>query len=351
MKNGALKIGFIGLHHQHPRWYWPLWNVLPMYKPVAVCDGDADFLAEENKVYGLKAFDNADELIEQGGVDVVMLWEKHTEMPRLVEAAARCGKHVIVEKPCAANVEGVRAIEAAAKRYPGVKISSPYCWRTHRCGELIKKVVESGEIGEVVAVEGRLNAGGAWRYVRDHSPWMLGEGEGGGPMWNLGVHWIDFFRWVLDKEVLQVCGQVGEAVGEPVRSIEDQAQALLRFEGGCVGLLDISYGLIKEHPGVRDIYVSIRGTEGAIQWTPAWEGVEDEVLVVKESGAEKVVVKSELVDGYCGEMAKRWLEGFASAVSEGGGPLVGVEDMVAAIEVVDAFRRSVVSERFEWVGG
>ncbi len=31
-----LGLGIIGLHHQHPRWYYPLWGHLPQYKPVAV---------------------------------------------------------------------------------------------------------------------------------------------------------------------------------------------------------------------------------------------------------------------------------------------------------------------------
>ena len=39
-----LGLGIIGLHHQHPRWYHPLWNHLPEYKPVAIAEQDKDFL-------------------------------------------------------------------------------------------------------------------------------------------------------------------------------------------------------------------------------------------------------------------------------------------------------------------
>ncbi|QQE12562.1 Gfo/Idh/MocA family oxidoreductase [Planctomycetota bacterium] len=351
----VLNIAFIGLHHQHPRWYWPLWNYLPMYRPVAVCERDEAFLHSENELYQLDTYDEVDAVLERDDVDVVMIWEQHSLMPGMVEKAAKAGKHVIVEKPCAADLEGIRVIERVAKEYPDVKISSPYCWRTHRGSELIKQVVDRGDIGDVVAVEARLNAGGAMRYVRDHAMWMLSAEEGGGPMWNLGVHWIDYFQWLLGERVKEVCGQIGGPIGEPFRDIEDQAQSLLRFENGCVGVLDISYGLTESHPGKRDIYVSIRGTRGAVQWSPAWQSLDDNILIVRDGASdevkqvEKAVVTSEAVEGYCGEMAKSWLEGFALSVIHDENPMVTVSDMVAAIEVVDAFKRSVTSKQFERV--
>ena len=43
-----LGLGIIGLHHQHPRWYHPLWSHLPQYKPLAVADADEAFLKAEN---------------------------------------------------------------------------------------------------------------------------------------------------------------------------------------------------------------------------------------------------------------------------------------------------------------
>ena len=222
-----LGLGIIGLHHQHPRWYHPLWEHLPQYEPVAVAEADEAFLTAENEFFGLDAHGDYHELLARDDVDVVIVWLPHSEMPEAVAAAAAAGKHVIVEKPCAADLAGARRIAEIARQHPGVRISAPYCWRTHPVSTELRRAADAGWLGKITAMEGRLNAGGAHRYVRDNAVWMLQAAEGGGPMWNLGVHWIDYFRWLTGREVVRVAGAVSGPIGEPSRDIEDNAQALL----------------------------------------------------------------------------------------------------------------------------
>lgn len=364
-----LGLAFIGLHHQHPRWYHPLWANLPEYKPLAICEADEAFLKSENEFFKLEAYSDYRRVLDRKDIDVVVLWLPHSQMPRAVEEAAGAGKHVIVEKPCAADLSGARQIVDVARRYPHIRISAPYCWRTHLASAAIREAVDAGLLGEVMAMEGRLNAGGAWRYVRDNALWMLQAREGGGPMWNLGVHWIDYFRWLTGQEVVSVYGTASGPTGEPARDIEDNAQAVLKFSGGATAILDISYGLTDSHPGKRDIYVSLRGQKGDIQWAPAWQGVRDEVLIVSEAAAaagehsRRVEVVSQAIPGYCGQMAWQWLRDFAHAVQAGGSdsttrgsglrktgdgaPLASPADILAAIQVVDAFHRSLASGKAE----
>jgi predicted dehydrogenase len=359
-----LGLAFVGLHHQHPRWYFPLWAHLPEYQPLAICDADEAFLKSENAFFKLDAYSDYGRVLDRKDVDVVLLWLPHSMMPAAVEAAAAAGKHVIVEKPCAANLAGARQIVDIARRYPQIKIASPYCWRTHQATGYIRSAINAGLLGEITAMEARLNAGGAWRYVRDNALWMLTSAEGGGPMWNLGVHWVDYFRHLTHQEVVSVYGAVGGPAGQPSRDIEDNAQAVLKFSGGAIAILDISYGLTDSHPGKRDIYVSLRGQLGDIQWAPAWQGTKDEVLIVSESAAasekcRRIEVISKDIPGYCGQMAWQFLRDFAAGVNDSrqnaapsqtpSVPLAGPADILAAVEVVDAFYRSVRSGKAEGV--
>jgi predicted dehydrogenase len=351
MPERPLGIAFIGLHHQHPRWYWPLWAHLPQYRPVAVCDPDEPFLRVENELFKLDALTDPQRVLERDDVDVVVLWTPHDQMPGLVEQAAAAGKHVIVEKPCAADVAGARRIVEAARRYPGVKISTPFCWRTHRGTAVLRDAIAHNHLGRITAMEARLNAGGAGRYVRDNSPWMLSAAQGGGPMWNLGVHWIDCLQWLTGQRIVSVSGAVSGPVGDPPRDIEDNAQALCTFADGAVAILDISYGLTESYPGKRDIFVGLRGTHGSARWAPAWQGCDDDILLVSETSAadiprsRTVRVTSRDLPGYCGEMAWTWLADFAQAVREDRSPLVSPADILAAVQVADAFYRSVTSGR------
>jgi UDP-N-acetyl-2-amino-2-deoxyglucuronate dehydrogenase len=171
-----LGLGIIGLHHQHPRWYKPLWDHLPQYKPLAVAEADEPFLKKENELFKLDAYTDYRKLLERKDIDVVIIWSPHSQMPQVVADAAAAGKHAIVEKPCAADVDGARQILATARKHPSIKISAPYCWRTHPVTARIRQAVMDGQLGDITAMEGRLNAGGAHRYVRDNALWML-QGE------------------------------------------------------------------------------------------------------------------------------------------------------------------------------
>jgi predicted dehydrogenase len=348
-----LGLGIIGLHHQHPRSYHALWESLPEFRPIAVAEEDKPFLAAENEFFRLESYTDYRKLLEREDIDVVIIFLPHSRMPEAVADSAAAGKHVIVEKPCAADLAGAERIVETARRFPDRIISAPYVWRTHPVSERLYAEVKAGALGEIVAVEGRLNAGRAHRYIRDHAEWMLDPREGGGPMWNLGVHWIDYFLWLTGSKITEVGAAAARLSGGPARGIEDVNQAVLRFSTGAVGILDISYSLPDSFPGSRDIYVACRGTAGAASWAPAWKGVKDELMLVTERGAERsgqagrIVIQSKNIPGYGGQMGWAWMKDFAEAVREGRAPLVNADDICAAVRVADAFYRSLASGSFE----
>ncbi len=352
-----LGLGIIGLHHQHPRWYHPLWDNLPQYKPVAVAEADEAFLkASNDEFFHLNAYTDYHQLLDRKDVDVVIIWTPHSQMPQVVADAAAAGKHVIVEKPCCADLAGGRRIAEAARKHPRLKISAPYCWRAHSVTPHIRQAVQAGLLGEVRAMEGRLNAGGAHRYIRDNCPWMLLNSERGGPLWNLGVHWIDYLRWMTGREIISVCGQVTRVAGGPQREIEDVGQALLTFDNGAVAFVEASYSLPDSFPGKRDVAVSLRGTLGDAVWNPAWEGVVDKLLLVSEAPhvppadrCRTVEITSKFYPGYCGHMGINFLADFADAIRDDRPPMVTPDDILGAVRVADAFYRSVASGKAEKV--
>ena len=120
-----LGLAFIGLHHQHPRWYFPLWSNLPEYQPLAVAEADEPFLKSENEFFRLDAYADYRRVLDRKDVEVVAIWLPHSRMPQAVMEAAAAGKHIIVEKPCAADLAGARRIAEAAKKFPAVRISAP----------------------------------------------------------------------------------------------------------------------------------------------------------------------------------------------------------------------------------
>ena len=161
----------------------------------------------------------------------------------------------------------------------------------------MKKFIDAGVLGQIVGCEGRCAAGGLHRYIDGHSPWMLDpKKSGGGPMYNLGVHWIDLYRWLLGSEVSAVMGK-NVHVNQKYE-IEDNSFALCTFANGATLALDISYTVPDSYPFGRDLYLAIRGTEGCMSFAPAFEGTRQTLFVCSNDprfgGAPRKTIQFEL---------------------------------------------------------
>jgi len=257
----------------------------------------------------------------------------------------------MVEKPMAASAAGAQEIVEAARR-SGVKLTTGYLWRFHPVAHEIKRLIESGLVGQVIGAEGRCAAGRLHRYVQGHAEWMLQRARsGGGPMYNLGVHWIDLLRWLLADEVVEVSGRNVKVNTQ--YDVEDNSFAHLRFSRGTVASLDISYTVPDAFPYGRDLYVALRGTKGTVSWAPAYEGQKDVLVVCSDalgfSGAPRRSQEFELepTRGYSGCMGSQYVRSFAEAVLSDRTPPVTGEDGVAALKVVEAIYKSASQKR--WV--
>jgi predicted dehydrogenase len=283
-------------------------------------------------------------------VNAVSIFLPHADCPAAAVACANAGVHLMVEKPMATNTAGVKAMVEAAEANK-VKLTTGYCWRMHPAAREFRRLIQSGVIGTPVGAEGRCAAGRLQRYIDGNSSWMLQRSRsGGGPMFNLGVHWIDLFRWLFEDEVSEVCGQNVKVNQE--FDIEDNSFALMRFTNGVIASLDISYTVPDSFPYGRDLYLSVRGTAGAISWAPAYEGAKDVLFVCSDhpafAGAPRRELSFELepVAGYSGFMGLEYVRDFAGAVLQDRKPAVTGRDGLKALEVVEAIYESAREKRW-----
>jgi predicted dehydrogenase len=257
--------------------------------------------------------------------------------------------NVLVEKPMAAGAEGVRRMIAAAGK-AGVILSTPYVWRYHPVVRQMKKLIEEGVTGRMVGCEGRCAAGRLSRYIEGNAGWMLEKARsGGGPMLNLGVHWIDLYRWLLADEVAEVIGK-NVRVNQQY-DIEDNSFALLTFTRGTVLALDISYTVPDSFPFGRDLYISLRGTAGVLSWSPSFEGAKERLFVCSDCGDYSQAAHQHLdfelppQPGYAGLMGLRFLKDLVESVRMGKPPAISGQDGLKALEVVEAIYQSAESGR------
>jgi len=348
-----LNVGIIGLGHLHPATYMPHFAACAKTRVTAVCDAHEALRDGFTKQFGVAAYASWEALLERAKIDLAYIFLPHSDCDAAAIACAARGIHVVVEKPVANSAAKARAIAAACDR-AGVLFSTPYLWRYHPVTRKMKAVIDSGVLGRIVGCTGRCAAGGLHRYIDGHSAWMLERARsGGGPMYNLGVHWIDLFRWLLKSEIAEVVGRnthVNQAY-----DIEDNSFAIATFDSGATLALDISYTVPDSYPFGRDLYLAIRGTEGCLNFSPSFEGTEQTLFICSSNkafgGAPRQTVRFELnaVPGYCGSLGLEYVNEIADDIALHRKPFIGGDDAVRALNVVESIYTAAQTGRAQTV--
>lgn len=170
-------------------------------------------------------------------------------------AAAEAGKHVLCEKPMAINVaECDRMIQACHANK--VKLGVAYYRHFYPVIERVKKIIQSGEIGEPVVAQ--INAFEFFNPQTDHPRhWLLEKNQsGGGPMFDFGCHRIEVLTNILGP-IKRVNAMTANVLFD--REVEDTATALFQFDRGACGVLCVTHAA-REPQDTLDIF----GSRGSI---------------------------------------------------------------------------------------
>lgn len=251
-------------------------------------------------------------------------------------AALRAGKHVLLEKPIAVNLDQANRMIDEAERTG----RTLFVGMTHRFyPELIaaREAVARGEIGEVVAITDCIYE--HFGFL-DSPRWYLDrESAGGGTVLSSGIHLVDRVLWFMGDRVEAVWGSASNPFFG--KSVEDCAQMSLRFASGKTA--QIAFGLLRE-PAPLTCRLTVIGTEGMIV-VDTWKGwrvhssrrneVHD--IYLDESHQHKVLV------GLEGEITE-----FFEAIEQGRAPSPPASESVRALAVVMAFYRAAEARTCEW---
>lgn len=207
------------------------------------------------KEHGIPLYtDNWREVIGRSDVDAVLIaTPNYTHKPIAVEAA-KSGKHIFLEKPIALSVEDGEAIVKEAESH-GVKLLVGHCLRFWPEYVRIKKAVENGVIGEPrVARAYRLSSFPRW------SQWHRYKEFSGGVVIDLGIHDLDYLRWVLGEPV-EVYAVGGIRTRYSVDAI-DYAMAIIKFRDGAIAYVESSWAMPENFRFYT--YLEIAGTKGLL---------------------------------------------------------------------------------------
>lgn len=203
-------------------------------RPIGVVSrhrGTAEAFAKE---HGMSfASDNLHELLALPGLDAVCITTPSALHLEPALAAIRAGKHLMIEKPLDATVQGTDHILAEAAK-AGVRVGSIFQARFGDAARQLKAAIEAGRFGRMVLASCYVK----WnRTAEYYSGWKgrLAE-DGGGAVMNQAIHGVDLLQWFAGMPV-EVFAVTTRRVHTHIES-EDTAVAALRFASGACGTIE-----------------------------------------------------------------------------------------------------------------
>lgn len=259
MSNRTLRVGLIGaggIGRTHLASYGRVREA----QVVAIADIHGDAAQAAAQQAGAQAFREVEEMLERVELDAVDICTPPSAHLEAALLAIERGLHILCEKPLAHHPDAARQMVRAAEE-KGVKLMTAFCHRFHPPIAALKRLIEAGELGEVVMFRNRF--AGPFKGVEER--WFSDkEVAGGGVLMDTSVHSIDLFRFLVGEvaRVQAVTRQTNPAISK----VEDTAIALLSTSDNRMGVVEASWSLAAGF-NVVEVY----GTEGAAM-VHYWDG-------------------------------------------------------------------------------
>lgn len=270
--------------------------------------------------HGCRAAPSLDVLLSDEQIEGVLVATPHSTHAQLIEEAVGAGKHVFVEKPLTLTVaDGRRAMRAAERA--GVVLQVGHNRRRQPANRRIKAMIDGGELGTVLQVEGNQSVPGGHRA--DLPTWRSDPTEcPAGSMTALGVHHVDTFHYFLGP-MRRVSAFSKRLVG--FRPMDEATTVIGEFESGPLGYIGTSY----YSPVVSTI--AVYGTEGNV-WN---EGDGASLSVQRRGDQARTSAPMEVIDTIRDEVRE-----FATSIQTDGAPETGAAEGLEVVAVLEAIVRS-----------
>ena len=197
----------------------------------AAADPRAEARARFTADFDAPAYATVDELCADPAVDVVYVASPHQMHASHAIAAARHGKHVLVEKPMSLSLtDCTRMIDAASAA--GVQLVVGHSHGFDAPIARARALIDTHAFGPVRMIH-------AFYYTdfmyRPRRPEELDTAQGGGAVWNQAAHQVDIVRLLAGGRATGVRALTGN--WDAKRNTEGAYSALLTFEGGSFASL------------------------------------------------------------------------------------------------------------------
>ena len=312
--------------------------------------GKAEKFFKDNEVEA-KAFTDYKEMIDTMNLDAVSVCTYNRTHAECTIYALEHGLPVLLEKPMTVTLEEAVAIREAEKK-SGKIVSVGFQPRFDANMQMIKKIVQSGELGRIYYVQ----TGGGRRHgipVSWSETFIENDKAGLGALGDIGCYSIDLVMNALgNPKPLTVTGtatdyfgttpeaysQVGKPECAKKFSVDDFASAYIRLEGGIILDFRIAWYMHLDTPGDT----IIMGTKGSLRIpsTDCWNGSFWKPMTIYHDVAGEPVETVIPLLPATPDLFDRKIRSFLNAVITGGEAPVPTSQIIYNQAILDGIQRS-----------
>jgi predicted dehydrogenase len=232
---GDLRVGIVGLG-------WVAGAHIETFKHVngagvtAICSRRPHDPAALEARFGvpLKAYTDYAEMLADPEIDVVDICTPHPLHAEQAIAAARAGKHLIIEKPLSLSWKDAKRVRDAVKK---ARVQAMVCFEVRYSAQftLAKSVVDQGLLGDLHYGEVDYYHGiGPWY---GQFSWNVKRDFGGSSLLTAGCHALDALLMLMNAPVDEVTSYATRSRNRIFKPYEYDTTSvtILKFQGGKVG--------------------------------------------------------------------------------------------------------------------
>ena len=264
--NRKVRVAIVGLDG-HPTEITKPLNDIPELEIVAITAADRAqidrFIRNKPRLAHVKPYDDYRRMLDAEKPDVAAICNDNGARAGAILDAVSRKLNVIAEKPLALSRADLSKVKKAVDG-SGIKLGMLLPMRYEPAYQALKKIVDSGEIGEVIQISAQKSY-----QLGNREEWYKHRETYGSTILWIGIHMFDLMTWTSGRRFTEAASFMGRVGFPNAGDMETTTVTAFRMDNGGAATLHMDYCLPGSAPSHGDDRLRLAGTKGVAEYLAA----------------------------------------------------------------------------------
>lgn len=243
MDNTMMKIAVIGCGAIARLRHIPELFENPDVAEIILCDVNYSNIEDLVIKYQIKQYfvgpNSWEDILKLNDVNGIIICTPNENHAKIAIESLKKGNNVLVEKPMAISIEEGQMMYDAAVNY-GKLLLVAHHRRHQNCYKIGNDILQSGYLGNIHGILAQHKQPGPMEWA-PNSKWFVSNlTEGGGVMFDLGIHMADIVSWYTKDEACESHGIITQKL-----TFFEQGRSISKMKSGIGVVIDVAWGVFE----------------------------------------------------------------------------------------------------------